>query len=432
MPDRICIIGAGISGIAAVRALQKTGLPFVCFEAGSEPGGLWNFRNDNGMSKIYQSLHMNTSRDRSSFSDLPMPDDYPDFPHHTLVLDYLQEYINRFDLRPFIRFRHSVESVSPIEGGYSVTYQDDSGMIHLEQFGAVVVASGHLWVPHIPAIKGNFEGEVLHSSAYSDPSLFDGKSVLIVGAGNSACDIACELAGRAKHIALSTRSGAHIIPKYILGKPVDQWTSPFMSRLPLFVQRGLFGCLLFAARGRQTNYGFPQPSHRLGSAHPTISNNLLALVGHGQIMVKPDIEFAEGSEVRFKDGTIDTYDSIILATGFTTSFPFLASETVTVRDNTLELYHHVVSPSNRNLYFIGLVQPLGALAPLAEVQSEWVANLLIGLAQLPSTEAMLSSIRKDELETGRRYVASRRHTMEVDFFVYRKRVLAASRRTARS
>jgi dimethylaniline monooxygenase (N-oxide forming) len=426
MSEDICVIGAGVSGIAAARALQRAHLPFVCYEAGSKPGGLWRFGNDNGMSRIYKALHTNTSRGRTGFSDYPMPVWFPDFPHHSQVYEYLEDYLDQFELTDAIRTRHRVVKVAPSEaGGYAVTVERPDGTPQIERFKSIIVCNGHHWDPYRPELPGSFDGELIHSSEYEIPADYDQKRVLIVGAGNSACDISCDLA-RTANVTVSTRSGAHVIPKYLLGKPLDLWTTEVTSRLPISIQRLLFSMLVFLARGSQSRYRFPKPETKFLTSHPTISSELLNLVGHGLIESRPGIELLDGNHVRFTDGSVDQFDTIILATGYSVTFPFFEPDFVSAESNDLPLFGEVVHPTHDQLFFVGLVQPLGALAPLAEAQADWIAALLSGTAKLPSREEMWNTIKRDKEIRNRLFTKSRRHTMEVEFFGYLRRLRAAT------
>ncbi len=422
-PPRTCIIGAGISGIAAMRALQRADLPFVCFEAGSRVGGLWWYGNDNGMSNIYQSLHTNTSSRRSGFSEYPMPDDYPDFPSHAQVLAYLEDFVDHFNLAQSIRFAHRVEHVGRSgDGRYAVTVQRRDGSHTLETFDIVIVANGHHWDPYVPEFEGDFSGTIMHSSEYRRGLDFVDKRVLLVGVGNSSCDIAADLVRLAGTVHISTRSGAHVVPKYVLGKPIDQWVSPFVSNLPKLLQRMLFGSLLFLARGSQKSYAFPLPDAPLGTQHPTISSDILNLVGHGDVTIRPNISRMDGSRVYFADGTDDEFDVVIMATGFNITFPFLDDDLVRVADNRVDLFHYVAHPSADRLYFVGLLQPLGPLAPLAEAQAGWIADIILGRCKLPDHEEMWERIKEERSRIDQDYVHSRRHSIEVDFFQYLKAI----------
>ena len=88
---KVCIIGAGSSGIVTGKTLSQSGIDFDCYEKGSFIGGVWKYNNDNDLSSAYKSLHINTSKQMMSFSDFPMPNNYPDYPHHSLIFDYFNE-----------------------------------------------------------------------------------------------------------------------------------------------------------------------------------------------------------------------------------------------------------------------------------------------------------------------------------------------------
>ena len=431
--ERACIIGAGSSGIVAAKILHERGIPFDCYEKGSGIGGNWRYDNDNGMSSIYQSLHINTSRDRMAYADFPMPRHYPDFLHHTQVLAYFEDYVDHFGIRKRITSRTEVLRVTPVgDGAYDVTVRGvGSGKIDTRRYGAVLVANGHHWDPNWPDVPGLFDGQMVHSHQYTTPETLVDKRVLIVGVGNSGCDIACEAALVARHTLLSTRRGAHVMPKYILGKPLDTFATPLTSRLPFWVQRRVFQILLFLARGKQSGYGFPTPDYPFGSEHPTISSDLLNLVGHGKIDIRPDLDCLAGDRACFVDGTDAAVDVVIFATGYKVTFPFFDEDFLKAEANRLPAYLHVVPPEHPNLYLIGLLQPLGAVMPLAEAQCEWVADLLEGRAGLPPKARMWTAIKKEEAKVARRYVPSKRHTIQVDFYPYKHAVERERRRGRR-
>jgi hypothetical protein len=189
--------------------------------------------------------------------------------------------------------------------------------------------------------------------------------------------------------------------------------------LPLPVQRFFLGRALKVAVGQMTDYGLPQPDHKLLEAHPTVSSELLPRLGHGDISVKPNIErFAGGRTVRFVDGSEDEIDLAVYSTGYKISFPFLDETVFAARENRMRLYRRVVAIERPGLYFVGFIQPLGPIMPIAEAQSEWIADLLEGRAALPSEAEMREEIDSYEREMRRRYVASKRHTIEVDFHPY--------------
>jgi dimethylaniline monooxygenase (N-oxide forming) len=432
--DKVCIIGAGSSGIAACQVLHARGIPYDCFEAGSQVGGNWRYLNDNQMSSAYRSLHINTSRKVMEYAAFPMPDDLPDYPNHAQIAAYFDSYVDHFGLRTTITFRTEVTRVEPADPGWLVTTRHrDTGEVATTRYRAVLVANGHHWDPRHPepAFPGTFSGEQTHSHDYKVPDPYAGRRVLVVGIGNSATDIAVETSRVSERTFLAMRRGAHVIPKYIFGQPFDRLAKTPLARAPLWIQRLTLRVLLRVAQGRMTDYGLPNPDHKVLSAHPTISSDLLNRLGHGDITVKPNVERLDGDRVWFVDGTVEQIDAIIYCTGYKISFPFLDPEIVAARDNRIALFHRVVDPNHGGLYFIGLVQPLGAIMPLAEAQSAWVADLIEGRAGLPTVDETRWEISRYTQRTARRYLASKRHTIEVDFLAYLREIERERRRGAR-
>jgi dimethylaniline monooxygenase (N-oxide forming) len=421
---KVCIIGAGSSGIAACQVLHARGIEFDCFEKGSGVGGNWRYDNDNGMSSAYRSLFINTSRRMMEYASYPMPEDYPDYPHHSQIARYFDDYVDHFGFRDRISFRTEVTNVEPAgDDGWEVTLGDGSR----HRYDAVMVANGHHWDARYPDPpfpgQDSFTGDQLHSHWYREPDeRFTDRNVLVLGIGNSATDIAVETSRHSTMTYLAMRRGAHVLPKYIAGMPVDQVAPRWMSRLPFGVIRWLFMRELKHVQGPMENYGLPTPDHKFGQAHPTISADLLPRIGHGRITVKPNIERIDGGTVHFVDGTSAEIDTIVWCTGYRISFPFLAPELIETRDNRVALYRRVVHPDLPGLYFIGLVQPLGAIMPIAERQAEWIADLFQDKAALPPPERMKREIERDDRAMRKRYVASRRHTIQVDFYPYMRRI----------
>ncbi|HEY3552949.1 MAG TPA: NAD(P)-binding domain-containing protein [Solirubrobacterales bacterium] len=433
--EKVCIIGAGSSGIVAAQVLDARGLPFDCFEKGSQIGGNWRYENDNGMSSAYRSLHINTSRRVMAFKSLPMPDDFPDYPDHFQMAAYFDEFADHFGLREKISFRTEVTKVEPADGEWAVTTKSESGAEATERYRAVLVANGHHWDPRWPepAFPGaeEFEGEQLHAHHYREPDVLRGKRVLVLGLGNSATDIAVESSRIADKTFLAVRRGAYVLPKYLNGKPIDEAVHPLASYLPLAVQRFFAMKGLEIAAGDMETYGLPKPDHKLFEAHPTVSSELLPRLGHGDITVKPNIErFAGGRTVRFVDGSSEEIDLVVYCTGYKITFPFFDPKVLSAPDNRLPLYRRVVSVERPGLYFIGFIQPLGPIMPLAEAQAEWVADLLSGGAALPPAGEMKREIAVEERKQAKRFVASKRHTVEVDFHPYLREIRRERKRAA--
>jgi cation diffusion facilitator CzcD-associated flavoprotein CzcO len=436
MDDRVCVIGAGSSGIATCQVLAARGIPFDCFEAGSQVGGNWRYGNDNEMSSAYRSLHINSSKQSMQYASYPMPDSYPDYCGHAAIARYFDDFVDHFGLLDAITFRTTVTSVRAAGGRWEVRTRDrDTGEERTGTYAAVLVASGHHWDPRLPtpAIPGaeTFPGEQVHSHFYRTPEIFAGKRVVVVGIGNSASDVASESSQVAEHTTLSVRRGAHVVPKYLFGVPTDHLTLSKAERLPFWLQRKVLRLLVGISRGKITGYGLPKPDHDILCAHPTMSDGLLSRLAHGDIQVRPAIARIDGDTVYYRDGSAETADMIVYCTGYKISFPFLEPTALATTDNLVSLYQRVVPLDRPGLYFIGLVQPIGAIMPLAELQSEWVADLLQGRATLPAATEMAREIQRHRHAIDRRYVRSARHTIQVDFLDY-IRALTKERQVGRT
>ena len=412
-----CVIGAGSSGIAAVKTLAQRGFDVECFEKSDRVGGNWVFRNSNGMSSSYSTLHINTSRERMEYTDFPMPKSYPDFPHHSHIARYFDDYVDHFGVRDRIRFETGVQRVEKRPDGiFEVT--DERGGTH--RYDALFVANGHHWDPRWPepAFPGHdtCDIEQMHAHDYVDPEQLKGKDVVVLGMGNSAMDIAVDASYTAKSTHLAARRGAHIIPKYLYGKPIDQMSAS--PHIPMRVRRVILEGLLRVYQGDMERYGLPKPDHRFGDAHPTISGRILDRLAHGAITPKPNIARLEGDRVHFTDGTSVHADLVVYCTGYKVTFPFFDEGFVSAPGNDLPLFRRVFHPDHRDLFFIGLLQPLGAIMPLAQAQSEWVADYLAGRYHLPDDSALRKDIHDERERMFKRYVRSKRHTMQVDFDDY--------------
>ncbi|MGH2907109.1 MAG: flavin-containing monooxygenase [Solirubrobacterales bacterium] len=430
---RICVIGAGSSGIAASKQLFDGGFDFDCYEKASQVGGLWNFGHDAGHHAAYKSLHINTSKQIMEFSDYPMPGDYPDYPSHWEIAAYFADYIEHFGFGDRIHLNTAVERAErSADGVWTITLAGGK----TQQYDALLVANGHHWNPRWPepAFPGKFDGVEMHSHDYVDQTDFTGKNVVVLGMGNSAMDIAVETSTVAKNVYLSARSGVHVVPKYAFGKPFDHFEPPVT--LPWPIKRRIFEATVRASIGKVENYGLPTPAQKLGEAHPTVSSDILTKVGHGFVKMKPNIESLDGDQIKFIDGTSVEADVVVYCTGYKVMFPFFADDFISAPDNDLPLFKRVVKPGLDNLFFIGLLQPLGAIMPLAEVQSKWICAYLRGDAPLPSEPEMTRDMQHEREKMFKRYTKSKRHTMQVDFREYREgikhEIKAGEKRAERS
>ncbi|CAA9536575.1 MAG: Cyclohexanone monooxygenase [uncultured Solirubrobacteraceae bacterium] len=426
MPN-VCIIGAGVSGLTAGKALGDFGVPYTCFEASDDIGGNWYFGNPNGASSAYKSLHIDISKPSISFRDFPMPDRYPDYPHHTHIFEWLRDYADAFGLREHIRFNTRVQRAerNP-QGGWRITLED--GTEHA--FDALLVCNGHHWKPRYPSFPGTFDGPTIHSHDYVDPTTpidLNGKRVLVVGIGNSAVDIVSELARKtvSDTVYLSTRSGAYVVPKYIFGKPADQVvkTNP---RLPIGLQRKMGAILPRIFSGKMEDFGLPTPNHKFLDAHPTVSSELLGRLGAGDAVGKPDVRELHSDSVTFTDGTTEQIDAIVYATGYDISFPFFDPSFLDIKDNKLSLYKRMLHPDFDDVAWVGLGQPIPTIFPFAELQSKVAARWLSGDWAPPPRDEMREEIARDEeFHTGH-FTEKPRHTMQLEWYSFQHELLTRS------
>jgi cation diffusion facilitator CzcD-associated flavoprotein CzcO len=415
----VCIVGAGVSGLTSCKACNDFDVPITCFEASDDVGGNWYFENPNGLSSAYRSLHIDISKPSISFRDFPMPDRYPDYPHHSHIFEWLRDYADAFDLRRHIRFKSPVARAERGEqGGWRITLADGTQAC----FDALLVCNGHHWDPRFPDFPGSFEGPQIHSHNYVDPSTpldLYGKRVLVVGIGNSAVDIVSELARKTVSdvVFISTRSGAYVVPKYIFGKPADQVvkTNP---RISLSLQRRVASVLPRIFSGRMEDFGLPTPNHKFLDAHPTVSSELLGRLGAGDAVAKGDVAELLGDRVRFADGSVERVDAIIYATGYRVSFPFFDPDFLAAPENRLPLFKRMLKPGVDDLAFIGLGQAIPTIFPFAELQSKIAARWLAGDWAPPPRAQMEAEIVHDEALHNSHFVSKPRHTMQLEWYTF--------------
>jgi cation diffusion facilitator CzcD-associated flavoprotein CzcO len=321
---------------------------------------------------VHEATHVISSRQLSGFEDFPMPAHYPDFPSHRQLLAYFQQYARTYGLSRHIRLGSRVEQCAPDDGGWTVRVRGAS-----ERFDAVLVCSGHHRDPYRPDLPGTFTGTLLHSSAYKRSDAFRGQRVLVVGAGNSAADVAVDVARVAAHTALSLRRGAYVLPKLVFGRPVD---TVYEFGLPRPILQCLLRVWLRLVVGRWERYGLPAPAEAPLVRPPTLSPGLLDALRHGRVVVRRGIERCDGRAVHFADGTRDEFDTIVLGTGFRATVPFLPWW----REVPLRL--GMTDPDLPNLFFIGRFQPVGCIWRLADRQARLAARWLTS-AHRPAVRA---------------------------------------------
>ena len=357
------VIGAGPSGLAVAKALKDKGISYVQFDANEDLGGNW-------LNGVYESVHIISSKKTTEFSDYPMPQSYPDFPSGTQMIAYLRDFAETFGLRANMQFKCKVTAVTPIDGDrWQVQINGNESRV----FKGVIVCNGHHWDKRYPTYPGKFDGELMHSKDYKTPEQLRGKSVLVIGGGNSACDLASEAARVGNRCGLSLRRGYWFLPKTIFGTPI---TEIFSVSWPVWAQRLVLQTLLKVMVGDYKKFGLPQPDHKIFERHPTVNSELLHYLRHGRITPYPDIQKFDGKVVEFTDGRKEEFDTIVCATGFNLSFPFLPKNLVDIQNGVLQVYGGCAFASVKNLYVFGTLQPRYGFGPLMTPAAVLLARLI--------------------------------------------------------
>lgn len=427
--SRTAIIGAGACGLIAAKCLLDEGIEPVVFEQSEKIGGLWNFSEDlpDGGSLAYRSLRTNTSKQMMALSDYPFPETSPDFPSRAEVLSYLNDYVDHFGFRECIQLDTRVEQIMPQKGNkWKVTVRSTDGAKRAENFDAVIVCSGLYRYPAVPNYPGadGFQGQMLHSASYKGPESYEDKDVVVIGVGSSGVDIAVELSKVAHRLELSTQKGAWFLPHYIGRLPYDHQLTRLSALLPYSVRMYFFRQLVLREYRRMgvnhplSTLEMPLPKFDVWRTRLTPGSEFLKRIASGAIMIRPAVAQLEADQVVFTDGVRVHADAIIHCTGYTFSFPFLDSSLVEVRGDTVELYQHIFHPTLANLAFIGFCIVTGPLWPVAEMQARWVARVLTGAVQLPSSLQMLQAIQQQP-EKHNRLGA---HPMRIQLFDYMEQI----------
>ena len=418
---RTAIIGAGCSGLTAIKNLVESGAgEVVCFEKSDRVGGNWVFTSGAGAhSSVCETTHIISSKSLSAYLDFPMPEEYPDYPSHRQVLAYFESYADHFGLRRFIRFETAVEHAEKIAlERWRLRLSDGTA----EEFDYLLVANGHHSVPRMPTELEAFTGELLHSHDYKTAEPFRDRRVLVVGAGNSGCDCAVETSRVTAATDISVRTPTYIVPKFLSGKPTDVFAAR-TAGLPRWLRRPLLQATLRAAIGDLGDYGLENPDHDAIEAHPTLNSELLYRLRHGKVTARRGVSEIDGRRVRFADGYEAEYDAIIAATGYQIATPFFDPDFLDFRDAyEVELWLRMWHPDHPTLAFIGLTQPQGCIWPLSDAQSRLAASVIAGRRDLPGDVERRAA--RETARIRREFTRSKRHALEVDYHRYLREVLA--------
>jgi hypothetical protein len=431
------VIGAGPSGLAALRHLRAVGLPVTCLERETGTGGNWFFGS--GTSRVFASTRLISSQRLTEFTDFPMPRHWPAYPNHQQCLAYLRSYAAHFGLDPFIETGVVVEAIEPAgPPGSGWLVQTSRGP---RRYAGVVIASGHNHIPRYPDIPGRFAGVLLHAADYKSPTEpvpLAGKRVLVIGGGNSGCDIAVECSRHAALTFHSTRRGYYIVPRFVLGRPADLRGERLLKMAaPVWLRR--FVALRGIARtvGLPWKHGLPRPDHKLFETHPVINADLLGQIDTGRIRPVGDVAAYEGPCVVFRNGPRQAFDLVICATGYQTTIPFIDGRLLGGESSTgtARLFMNLLHPTRDDIAVVGLIQPDSGQWGITDIQAKLVARMALAARESPRAAAWLYARRQRPARKGPiDYIASPRHTLEVEHFSYRReleRLVAAVDRRLR-
>jgi flavin-binding monooxygenase-like protein len=361
--EKMAIIGAGPVGLGMAKALKVSGIPYDQFEADDDVGGNWYHG-------VYFTTHTISSRRVTEYPEYPMPAEYPDYPSQNQVLAYLRDYTRHFALADNISFNTKVLMARPRPDQlWDVTLATGE----TRTYKGLVVSNGHDWSRRYPEYPGEFAGEYIHSKDYKRPEQLAGRRVLVIGAGNSASDIASEAARVGLSSDVSMRRGYWFVPKILFGKPFHE---AFPLATPIWLHRLLLRMVLKIAVGDYRRYGLQRPDHKLFTSVPTVSSELLHYLRHGRITPRPDVARFDGNRVEFVDGSAGTYDLVVCATGFNLEFPFFPKGLVPIRNGVAPLYGGVVLPDYKHLYIASAIHPIYGFGPMISAGGDLLACLI--------------------------------------------------------
>jgi cation diffusion facilitator CzcD-associated flavoprotein CzcO len=335
----VVVVGAGPAGLATSAELRRRGIEHVVLERGDTVGHSW--------ANLYDSLTLHTGKHLSALPRMPFDRSVPLFPSRRDFVDYLHRYAEALALP--IETRRTVTAIERRDGEWLV--RTDRGDLTAR---AVVVATGIIASPRLPVIAGRerFSGRVMHSVEYRRPAGFEGRRVLVIGVGNSGGEIASELANAGARVTIAVRSGANVMPRQIAGIPT-QYLSFAMRALPRPARTALAGLVARITELRRGKPVLPKPAHGPLDAIPLIGFHLVDAIKAGKVTVRGGVVALTESGARFTDGVEETFDDVILATGFTAALAPLGNLVRTDAKGFAVRTDRVTSADQPNLYFVG-------------------------------------------------------------------------------
>jgi thioredoxin reductase len=334
------VIGAGPAGLATSRALSERGVAHVVLERGTQVGATW--------AALYDSLVLHTAKELSALPGLRFPRSTPRFPSRGDVLAYLHQYAEQF--RAPVRTGTAVVSLRRATHAWIATAATGETI----EARAVVMATGIVANPQVPAFprRGEFAGTVVHSSDYRRPDAFIGRRVLVVGAGNSAGEIAAELAHAGAEVTIGVRSGATVLPLELAGIPI-QYFGVMLGALPASVQRVMTALPAKLAVLTRNRAMLPPPAPARCPNVPLIGLHLVEGLRAGRIQLRGAMREFTPRGVRFHDDSEEPFDAVILATGYSAALNMLP-DAVRRDDCGFGLRRdRIVSVDQPGLYFVG-------------------------------------------------------------------------------
>jgi dimethylaniline monooxygenase (N-oxide forming) len=365
---RVAVIGAGPGGLVAAKHAIEAGFDVSVFEASDDLGGQWNAAAAH--SGIWPGMRTNTSRAMTAFSDYPPPPSHGLHPLAEQIHEYLRSYSDAFGITDRIRFNTRVRDVQP------------GWLVDGEPFDAVIVASGRFNAPVLPACFNDFTGELLHAFDYPGADHFRDRRVLVYGNGVSGHEIASDIA------TVTNVISAYRKPRYILQKNVDgvssdsQWYTHIGALRRSVMSPSSYGALLrervLRVAGNPAAYGAPEPSAEFLVAGHSLSQDYLDQVRAGAIDCRPAIVDVHGNQVTFADGSQESVDAIVCATGYRLDIPYLSADLWSVLGPDLRLHLRTMHPDLPYFGVVGEFNLQGPYFPLLELQARWIVGAWSG------------------------------------------------------